>query len=181
MNDFDVSYMDIQGDGILGIWHGYTSRYAAFCAGITVKTFVHHWFRDWVKQKTDDKVQVDVHEGMDQHHVFVKRIGMRGAWRQKEVWAGQPVNVAVKMCDLAGPNEMVVSERLYKSFRTSHIYRACPCPSEPKNPKGYGPLWTEEEISDERFPFDAVWRLTTNWCKKHGNEWCGKIMDLAKD
>jgi len=180
MNGYDVAYMDIQGDGILGIWDGDSARYPAFCASVTLKTFVSRWFKGWVEKKTDGAVSVDVHIGIDEYPVHVKRVGMRGGWRRKEVWAGQPINLAVKLCDMAGADEIVVSDRVYDAFKLLEIYESCECPSE-EYPEGRAPLWTEEEVDEEQLGISKVHRLHTHWCKIHGNDYCSTIMSLAEE
>lgn len=175
MNDYGVEYMDIQGDGILGLWSGETARYPAFCCAVTIKTFTERWFRDWVTKKTDGEVSVDVHIGMDEYSVHVKRIGMRGEWRRKEVWAGQPVNLAVKLCDMAEADQIVASDRLYQAFGMDEIYKSCGCPDGQTRD-----LWVSEAVDAERFGFETAWRLGTHWCKTCGSEYCRQIMSKSK-
>jgi len=174
--EFEVEHIDIQGDGVLGVWSGGTARYPGLCAAVTAKTFVERKLDNWVKNNTDPPIQIDFHCGMDEYHVHVKRIGMRGKDNCKEVWAGQPVNIAVKLCTKAEPRTVLVSDRLYQSFDCNEIYLSCGC----LNGEAVGEkvdLWEGVELEDEEFGFSKGWKLESNWCPVHGSEYCNIIMD----
>jgi len=179
LNEFGAKYIDIQGDGALGLFDGRGARYHALCAAVTFKTFSKKWIEGWVKKKTGDTAEIGASFGMDEYPVMVKRIGMRGRERQKEVWAGKPINIAVKLAALAKSNQLLVSDRLYKAFNSDLIYLSCGC----KNGKYTGekvPLWEPLSLEDKEFGFDTAYVLTANWCSIHGDEYCKAILALAE-
>lgn len=179
---FDVEVVDIQGDGVLGIWCGDKARYPAFAAAVTFKTYVNKWLADWVKIKTNDDVDIHVHIGMDEFEVYVKYIGLRGEMKNR-VWAGEPVPIASKLCDLAERNELLVSQRLYEAFKLEEIYLSCGCKYDESGNRTNGDkrkLWEEIVLEDdlkELFGFETRWKLTSTWCDIHGSEFCRIIMD----
>lgn len=182
--EFEVREMDIQGDGILGIWDGPKSRYLAFSAAVTFKTYVNQWLSKWVKDKIDPELDIQSHIGMDEYEVFVKYIGMKGE-NKNQVWAGEPVTIAVKLCQKATENQLVVSDRLYQAFNLDEIYLSCSCTDDPDNPgkRIQGDktnLWEEVQFLEEDvefFGFDKAWLLKSQWCEIHGNEFCRIISD----
>lgn len=178
-NLFNVNFIDIQGDGVLGIWDGEEARYLALAATVTFKTYVNRWLADWVKKKTSDEVDIHVHTGMDEYEVFLKYIGLRGDMKA-EVWAGEPVPIAAKLCSQAQKNEIIASDRIYQAFKLDEIYLSCGCGGKDGVKS---PLWEEiglDEEKQELLGFEKVWKLESNWCKIHGGEYCNQIINGAK-
>ena len=179
LNEFGAKYIDIQGDGAFGLFDGPGARYPALCAAVTFKTSAKEWIEAWVKEKTGDTAEIGAGFGMDEYTVMVKRIGMRGEERQNEVWAGKPINVAVKLAALAEANQLLASDRLHKAFKSDLIYLSCECPKD-GYPEGKAPLWETLSVDEEELGLDTAYVLTANWCPTHGDDYCSGILALAK-
>jgi len=179
LNEFGAKYIDIQGDGAFGLFDGPAARYPALCAAVTFKIFSKKWIEGWVKAKTGDTAEIGAGFGMDEHTVMVKRIGMRGEERQNEVWAGKPINVAVKLATLAKANQLLASDRLYEAFKSDLIYLSCGC-KEGVYTGQKVPLWEPLSLENQELGFDTAYVLTSNWCPTHGDEYCSGILALAK-
>ncbi len=182
LNEFGAKYIDIQGDGAFGLFDGEGARYPALCAAVTFKTFSKKWIEAWVEKKAGDDAQIAASFGMDEYPVMVKRVGMRGEERQNEVWAGKPINVAVKLAALAEGNQLLASERLYDAFISDFIYMSCGCKTEDTDTTYAGEkveLWSPLPLESEELGFDTAYVLKATWCPTHGDEYCEAILALA--
>lgn len=95
--------------------------------------------------------------------------------RQNEVWAGKPVNMASKLCNLCPAGSIFVSDRYFELLSDEKVLKTCGCGSEGKKVD----LWTKHEVSeDSRFDFSAYYRLESKWCESHGAEYCEAIVAL---
>ena len=112
---FGADYVDIQGDGIFGLFGGEgSSFYAAACA-ITMKTEVARTVSVQFEKDTNVDWKLRAGFGVDVGTLLVRRLGLRGA-KQNEVWAGKPVNMASKLSSQADSNQLVVSERVFAKY-----------------------------------------------------------------
>src|SRR5437588_697847 len=130
------------------------------------------------------KLPIGSHMGIDQKTVLVKKVGLKMVGertdRQNEVWAGKPVNMAAKLASIADDNEMLVSDRFFRSLKKDdRIHLSCGCiKGVPGGPKTE--LWTARDVTDPRFDFKAAYCLKTIWCQRHGREFCEGILTLDK-
>lgn len=178
LNHFDVSYIDIKGDGAFGLFER-NRIYHAFCAAITFKTFSSRILGTVVKLEDDKKVSC--HIGMDMKTVLVKRIGLRKVdgktLKQNEVWAGKPVNMASKLASLGDENELSVSERVFDVFRrrgSDLVLKSCGCLNGQKKK-----FWNRLDLSDPKFDFSRAYKIdTSGWCRTHGIKCCEDILKL---
>ncbi len=174
-HEFDSSYIDLKGDGVLALFNS-DQPYTAFAAAITFKTFAQSEF---VPKILDDTgLTVGSHLGIDQKTVLVRKLGLKRHGdrtdRQNEVWAGKPVNMASKLSSMSENNELLVSERFFKNIQHELVLQSCGCPDNQKNH-----LWSKKDVSeDSRFDFETAYSLTSNWCKTHGKEYCEAILAL---
>jgi len=176
LQDYECEFIDIKGDGGFGIFVGENASIKALCAGVTFKTLCQELLGICIK---DFKIQT--HIGIDEKHCLFKRIGLRGDW-QNVVWAGKPVNMAAKLATLASAQQIAISARVFEKINfpkfKKYAYLSCGCCGdaigEPK------PLWTEIDVSIKGyFDFDKAYTCESNWCKKHGNDYCQKLMKEA--
>ena len=186
---FSARYVDIQGDGIFGLFSGKGSAfYAASCA-ITMRTQVERDIAVRFEKETSADWELRAGIGIDQGRLLVRRLGLRGT-KQNEVWAGKPVNMAAKLSSLAGPNQVAVSERVFNFYENASILRqraliwSCGCNGGTHEGRGLDDeigattnLWKETTApNDLGLDFDTVHRLNSAWCKIHGAEFCEAIV-----
>ena len=85
--NFGARYVDIQGDGIFGLFSGKDSVLAAAASAITMRTqmegVVEPMFRKYASTRQALKIGI----GVDRGTLLVRRLGLKGT-RQNEVWAG---------------------------------------------------------------------------------------------
>ena len=128
--------------------------------------------------------QIAAGVGLDRGKLVVRQLGIRGAG-MNEVWAGTPVNTAAKLSGVAGPNEVVVSERVFSDYENSAkirrraLLRGCGCRG---NVRGRGldlaaneaeRLWKQDSVPGNLgLDFDLIYRLRKPWCPTHGAEFC---------
>ena len=185
---FSARYVDIQGDGVFGLFSGSGSMFNAAASAITIRTFLNHDVARRIRKecKTDWKLTVGV--GVDRGTLLVRRLGLRDL-KQNEVWAGKPVNTAAKLSSIADLNNIVVSDRVFKIFEQSSKLRqrvllwSCGCQN---GLPGLGLnaaigkttyLWTDALApSYLGLDFDTIFKLETEWCSIHGSEFCEALI-----
>ena len=188
-NRFDAKFIDIQGDGIFGLFSGQGSTFLSAACAITMKTLME---RDVsVRFKKDARVDWELTAGfgIDREMLLVRQLGLRGT-KQNEVWAGKPVNVAAKLSAIATANEMVVSDRVYSSYQGASNLRqrvllwTCGCERSvvgrgldvPQGRTTY--LWEHESTPQGLgLDFENIHRLRSCWCKIHGSEFCETLVE----
>ena len=194
MERFSARYVDIQGDGIFGLFSGSTSQFEAAACAITMKTQVEGVVADRFKKSTSSAWELSAGIGIDRGTLLVRRLGLRGT-KENEVWAGKPVNMAAKLSSVADPNQIAVSERVFSEYENSSRLRrraliwSCGCSGEVRQVSGdmqegldlpIGTttcLWRKEPAPGGLgFDFDHIHRLNTLWCKTHGPEFCEAIV-----
>ena len=185
---FSVGYVDIHGDGIFGLFSGQRSEFLAAACAITMRTQVERAVA--VRFKKDASIQWDLKAGIgiDRGTLLVRRLGLRGT-KQNEVWAGKPVNVAAKLSSVAGPNQVVVSDRVFAGYeRASKLGQraliwSCRCSD---GTRGAGSsasadqppsLWAKQAAPKKLgLDFGSIYRRNAGWCKKHGAEFCEALV-----
>ena len=85
---FGAGYVDIQGDGIFGLFSGRGSVFAAAAAAITMRTVVEREVAGRFNRDTKVEWNLAAGFGIDQGTLLVRRLGLRGT-KQNEVWAGR--------------------------------------------------------------------------------------------
>lgn len=177
LRNFNAQYVDIRGDGAFGIYIGETSAIVGLCAAVTFKTLCNRLLKNKIPG-----FMILPHIGIDQKSILLKRIGQRGDW-QNEVWAGKPVSMAAKLASMAGADEILTSDRAYGLFASPKFNKwavlSCGCKNgQPSS--NYTNLWTELDISTvAHFDFPKAYRIKSNWCATHGNDYCKKLCSLV--
>ena len=188
LEKFSAGYIEIQGDGIFGLFGGQRSVFLAAACAITMRTQVERAVA--VKFKKDASVQwnLKVGIGIDQGALLVRRLGLKGA-KQNEVWAGMPVNAAAKLSSVAGPNQVVVSDRVFAGYeraakiRQKALIGSCGCSGGNRGAglsaaAGQAPmLWTKRAAPKNLgLDFGNVYKRESGWCVKHGAEFCEALV-----
>ena len=185
---FGARYIDIQGDGIFGLFSGAGSLFSAAACAVTMRTemasVIEPRFLKDASMANDLKVGI----GMDRGTLLVRRLGLRGT-RQNEVWAGRPVNVAAKLTSVAADNQVVVSDRVFKAFSEASQLRqrvllwTCGCQGGVPGgglelPAGVTTqLWAAVPAPGNLgLDFMNAYRLESQWCGIHGAEFCEALI-----
>ena len=185
---FSAGYVEIQGDGIFGLFAGKKSMFHAAACAITMRSQVEEIVA--VRFKKDASVQWDlkVGVGIDRGTLIVRQLGLRGT-KLNEVWAGRPVNVAAKLSSVAGPNQVAVSDRMFAGYegaariRQQALIWSCGCGGRNR---GSGlsaalgqtsKLWAEQAAPmNLGLDFGSVYMRKAGWCEQHGAEFCEAIL-----
>ena len=108
LEKFSAGYIDIQGDGIFGLFGGKRSMFLAAACAITMRTQVDKAVAAKFKRDASVKWDLKAGIGIDRGTLLVRRLGLKGT-SQNEVWVGNPVNIAAKLSSVAEPNPPVDS------------------------------------------------------------------------
>ena len=112
---FGARYIDIQGDGVFGLFSGKDATFSAAACAITMKTHMERVVEPRFRKDASTKQGLKIGIGVDQGTLLVRRLGLRNTG-QNEVWAGSPVNAAAKLSSVAGDNQVVVSDRVFARY-----------------------------------------------------------------
>jgi class 3 adenylate cyclase len=168
---FDPEFIDIQGDGLFGLFHGELAFERAFCAAVTLKTFSERSLERMIDEVFSDTFpDTGFKIGMASGTLAVKKVGVRGT--NEPVWAGKPVNWAAKCAQKADRHQLIVTSAVWdKLSKNDYIAYSCGCPDgTPKQ------LWKEIEV--EKLDKHGLCRLLlSNWCETHGDEFCQAILN----
>ena len=185
---FSGRYVDVQGDGIFGLFSGPNSHFHAAACAITMKTQMEREVAVRFRKDASTRSRLAAGIGIDRGTLLVRRLGLRGT-RMNEVWAGTPLNVAAKLSSVAGRNQVVMSERTFNEYargsklRRRALLRSCGCDG-PVRGRGLDlPLGEAKDLwNKERAPgrlgldFKSIHRLSKGWCPAHGPEFCEAIV-----
>lgn len=188
LNGFQARYVDVQGDGLFGLFSGKGSRFLAAACAITMKTQVETVIAERFRQDVHADWELRAGIGVDRGKLLVRQLGLRGTGIN-EVWAGTPVNMAAKLSSVAGPNEVAVSERVFSDYQQSAKIRqrvllwSCDCRDGSRG-RGLGLpaeraeyLWQSAPApADLGLDFDQVHRRRKPWCPNHGAEFCEALV-----
>lgn len=183
--EFGAPYVDVRGDDVFALFDGDHPN-TALASAVTFKTFVENDFVPEITRRTNGKIDSGVHIGIDCKTVLVKKVGLprrkNRTDRQNEVWAGKPVNMASKLCNLCPAGSIFVSDRYFELLSDEKVLKTCGCDGS-GNTADQVALWTRHEVAEDT-PFDiaAYYELKSKWCDVHGAEYCEAIvaLDAAK-
>ena len=192
LDKFGSKYIDIQGDGIFGLFSGTGSRFQAAACAVTMRTLTEQEVAVRYANATSSDWKLTAGIGIDHGTLLVRRLGLRGT-KANEVWAGKAVNTASKLSSLAGPNQVVVSERVFAQYERASELRqrallwSCGC-SGRSNQGGLAVaagqtslLWGRMKVPRNMgLDFAQAYRLKSAWCPKHGAELCEALLTGKK-
>ena len=187
LDGFDSKYIDVQGDGIFGLFRGKGSMFKAAACAVTMRTLTEKEVAVRYAEATSSDRELAAGIGIDHGTLLVRQLGLREA--KEEVWAGKPVNTASKLSSLAEPNQVVVSERVFAQYkrvsrlRQEALFQGCGCPGSSNQgglaiAAGHSPrLWKRITVpSGMGLDFSHAHQLETAWCPDHGAELCEAIV-----
>ena len=191
LDRFGSKYIDIQGDGIFGLFSGTGSRFQAAACAVTMRTITEQEVAVRYANVASSSWKLTAGIGIDHGALLVRRLGLRGT-KANEVWAGKPVNTASKLSSLAEPNQVVVSERVFAQYermsklRQRALLWSCGCNGR-SNRGGLAvaagqtsQLWKMITVRDMGLDFSHAHRLKSAWCPKHGAELCEALLTGKK-
>ena len=189
---FSAGYIDIQGDGIFGLFSGQGSRFYAAACAVTMRTLVERKVAPLFEDDAQSDWNLTAGIGIDYGTLLVRRLGLRGT-KENEVWAGKPVHMAAKLSSQAGPNQIMVSERVFDQYKNASKLRrrallwSCGCENGVEGdgldcPEGetsclWEPVATQNGLG---LDFESMHKLKSAWCKTHGAEFCEAIITNKK-
>jgi class 3 adenylate cyclase len=180
----EAPYIDVKGDGIFALFNS-EQPHRALAAAVNFKTFAFEEFSPRLRNKT--KLDIDVHVGIDQKTVLVRKLGLKRAGgrsdRQNEVWAGKPVNMASKLAAVGASGQILISDRYFQNLSDEHALKSCGCDGS-GNEVGKTDLWTKYNAADVAdpaiFDFEVVYGINNRWCPIHGAEFCQAVIDADR-
>ena len=187
LEGFSAGYVDIQGDGIFGLFGGQRSMFFATACAVTMRAEVENTVAPMFRRDASVDWDLQVGIGIDRGTLLVRQLGLKGTG-QNEVWAGMPVNVAAKLSSAAGPNEVVVSDRVFGGYehaakvRQQALFGSCDCEEGNREARSSAArrtsrLWTEHAAPKNLgLDFGTVYRRKVGWCEKHGAQFCEALV-----
>ncbi|MDQ2943658.1 MAG: hypothetical protein M3R21_08325 [Candidatus Dormibacteraeota bacterium] len=173
---FEPDFVDIQGDGLFALFHGTRRFERAFCAAVSMKSFGELVLEPAIAQQFSDRFpDTGIKVGMAVGTLVAKNVGVHGT--NEPVWAGKPVNWASKCAQVADKHQLIVTNGVWNQLKDNdYVVWSCGCPSGLPQP-----LWKAVRV--EKLPEDEVECrvLNSEWCPKHGSEFCQAILDGDKD
>lgn len=187
LDRFSAKYIDIQGDGIFGLFSGKNSQFLAAACAVTMRTEMERDVAVRFRKDAAGKWNLTAGIGIDRGTLLVRRLGLRGA-KLNEVWAGKPVSTAAKLSSLARSNQIVASNRVYNQYsqfpreRRQAILRSCGCQGRVRG-KGLDLsaihatlIWTPGKAPKSLgLDFEHFHRRKEPWCDYHGPEFCQMV------
>ena len=184
LEGFEAKYVDIQGDGIFGLFSGKHSTFLAAACAITMRTQVESEVAVRFRQNISTDWNLTTGVGVDNGTLLVRRLGLKGT-KQNEVWAGTAVNMAAKLSSLAEPNQVAVSDRVFCQYKRASklrqraLFQSCGCDGHTRGrgldvAMGDAACRWDKKAAPKRLGLDfrCYYRLRSAWCARHGSEYC---------
>lgn len=174
---FGADFIDIQGDAAFALFWDDRRYERAFCAAMTVRTY-NPTFTEEVRNRWPNAESTGFRIGLASGPVLVKRVGPeRQTEFQEPVWAGRPVNYAVKTAQQGSTDRLLVTGAVWDVIgKNDYIVYSCGCNS---GIPGGNPEMLWKSIDLEKIPDGQRHGnyVESTWCRKHGQEFCAEIMD----
>lgn len=184
LDHFEAEFIDIQGDGVFGIFHGDKARESAIASAFTLKSFsvqLAPMITEYLGPDAPEVGETGLKIGMADGTLLAKRIGVRGE-HNEPVWAGKPVNYATKCAQEADRHELIITDRLFEHYkRNDYVVYSCGHAVNGQE-SAPGPLWEEAEV--ETLGDDSSCKkfaMATSWCEHCGDQFCAHILDGDTD
>lgn len=176
--DFASSFEQIQGDGIVALFHGEFAVERALCAGVTIKTFsVNELVPRITKQWGNDMPDTGFKVGLASGTVMAKKVGVRGT--NEPIWSGKPVNWATKCAQFADAHELVVTKDVWESIKgNEYVTLSCGCNTGDGLARELWTLTTNDRLPDDH---NECWSLLSAWCSIHGQEYATAILNGERE
>lgn len=175
---FGANFIQIQGDGAFALFWGELRYERAMCAGITIRTSSEDLV-ERLEAKWSTIGETGYKVGVASGRVLVKRIGTpRNPAQQEPMWAGKPVNYAVKAAQSTDRHEVIVTGSVWDRVSANdYLAFSCGCGGGSEgNPSTT--IWKDTTIDKlpESDPEREGRRLVSPWCSTHGAEFCSAVL-----
>lgn len=176
LREFDVDFVDIQGDGGFGLFWGERRYERAMCAAITTRSYSDE-FTAQIEAKWKTAPSTGFKVAVASSSIMAKRVGIpRHLDLQEPVWAGHAVNYAAKAAQQTDPRNLVITASVWDEIQSNdYLSFSCGCDGN-GNHTGLSVLWKDVELDkipdEERFGQS----LSSPWCSVHGDEFCHAIL-----
>lgn len=181
LREFEPNFVDIQGDGVYALYHGDLARERAMAAALTLKSFSNKTLGGALDKLFKEAVEESDPDGEPFHSglkigaavgtLLAKRVGVRGE-HNEPVWAGKPVNFAVKCAQAADRHGVIVTERFFEHFKANDfVLYSCGCSGEPRA------WWQQQTVETIGADGATCWAFPahTNWCADCGDRFASAI------
>lgn len=175
---FEPDFVDIQGDGIVALFHGTLAYEHAFCAALTLRTFSERELVPALAQNMPDGYPLDtgLKTGLAASTLLVKSVGAE--WKEP-IWAGKAVNHAAKCAQAADAHELIVTRPVYDLLKANDFIRySCRCISLAAKLSGTAPhgIWEAIDVRSLGEKSKHCCVLRRPWCESCGDEFCAAIL-----
>ncbi|MDI9909368.1 adenylate/guanylate cyclase domain-containing protein [Rhodococcus sp. IEGM 1406] len=180
MNGLDADFIQIQGDGVFGLYWGDKAYERAVCAGITVKTFSEKTLQPKLEGRWPDAPQTGFKVGIASGRVLVKNVGTpRNVNQQEPIWAGKPVNYAAKAAQQADRNQLIVTGTVWLAIENNDYLTVSCAHGEDDSAPSPATLWSDVEIEKLGHDVDdsAGRLLEACWCDQCGPEFMQAVLN----
>ena len=171
---YEPDFVDIQGDGVFGLFHGEKAAERGLCASISLTTFSRLRLTPLIDSLMPPEVpSTGIKTGMAMGTLTAKRVGIRGT--EEPVWAGKPVNWAFKCAQAAEAHELVITNTVWDHFKLNDwVVWSCGCANGvPAN--AYATLWKPTLVT--ALPNEECHRLESYWCPRCGDDFHEAILE----
>lgn len=171
---YEPEFVDIQGDGVFALYHGDSAYERGLCAAISLMTFSFKRLDPLLKSLLPAEVpETGIKTGMAAGTLTAKRVGIRGT--EEPVWAGRPVNWAVKCAQAADAHQLVVTSKVWEQFSTNDWVKwSCRCiDGSPLN--RFAELWQPAMVPP--LASEQCHQVESFWCDNCGDEFHEAILE----
>lgn len=174
---YEPNFVDIQGDGVFGLYHGELAHERALCAAISMITFSRLRLMQLLEEHLPGVPPIGIKTGMAVGTITAKRVGIRGT--EEPVWAGKPVNWAVKCAQTADVHELVATKKVFNHFQVNDWVKwSCGCRGGIPNTSNPELLWQTTTVPP--LGNELCFRLESYWCPNCGDEFHEAILEGEK-
>lgn len=127
LEGLDPKYVEVQGDGFFGVFHGGNAAVKAVAAAMILAHFSEYILEPQIRESREAAScpSTGLKLGVAAGRALVKQFGTDGL--KRPVWAGKPVNYAAKCAESAKAHQVIVTEHLYKRVIEHNDYFLQPC------------------------------------------------------
>jgi len=167
LQNFHPKFVEVQGDGFFGVFHGDSAAVKAMTAAMMLAHFSKYILEPQIKKSRDATSCPDtgLKLGVATGRTLVKQIGVPGF--ERPIWAGKPVNYAAKCAESGQAHQVVVTKNVYEYTvrRNNFLMQPCYHDGHPKegmlwNQLDSGSMWKMVEVDgipEKCLARDAPW------------------------
>lgn len=192
-DNYDASFVDIQGDGGFAIFWGSNRYLQALVSAITIQT-INRKMMSTITEKYPNVTSKGLKIGIASGPALVKKVGLSqklaksangqdDGW-EEPVWSGNSVNYAAKASQSVSGGNIVITKSVKQSIdHYVNLTKTCGCAVD-ENQKL---LDMQGVVTDvwERFKIEKIeseesegYVNSNSWCPRHGNEYADDLLGM---